>query len=279
MGGYYVRGGLYKIAQALRRLAEERGVSILTGFSVEEIQIRNGRVCGVRGKDGSTVEARSVVANVDPLTAYRNLLKDLPRAQVKARGIEKRELSCSGFVLCLGVKKEFPDLAQHNVFFSGDYREEFEDIFARKVPPRDPTVYVSISAKADPGMAARGGSNVYALVNVPPDDGSFDWESRAGEVRDVILRKLAPHLGDITPFLECEEHLTPRDFAARYGAWRGALYGPASHGPWASFLRPGNRADEIPGLYFAGGNVHPGGGIPLVLLSGKMAAELILSHD
>jgi phytoene desaturase len=215
-----------------------------------------------------------VVCNADALYALRSLLD--PVAVRRARRFLNGEVSLAGFVLLLGVRKRFPALGHHNIFFSADYRAEFRAIFDDQRPAADPTVYVSVSSVTDPVHAPEGGSNMFVLVNAPAIGGGFRWEDEASACRDLVLRTLESHgLDGIDGAVETERMITPSHFARMYNAHRGAIYGLSSNSRMAAFLRPPNRWRGTRGLYFAGGSAHPGGGIPLVLLSGSITAELV----
>ena len=276
-GVWYPQGGIYAIARAFQRRAEELGVEIRTGCAVRQIDVQNGGVTGVTLTDGSHIAASAVIANVDVATVYEKLL---PREAVKPRRVQQLtsvEPSCSGFILLLGVEGEHPDLAHHNIFFSSDYRREFDDIFARGLPPDDPTIYVSITAKTDPDHAPDGCENWFVLVNAPAIDDRFDWATQAAAYREHVLERLAASGVDVRRKIRVEKRLTPVDIERLTGARRGALYGTSSNDKFNALRRPHNRARDVRGLYFAGGTTHPGGGVPMVTLSGKVAANMLLA--
>lgn len=275
-GVWYPQGGIYAIARAFERLARELGVDIRTNCAVREIDVANGRVTGVTLADGSRLAASAVIANVDVATVYERLLS---RDAVDARRVKRLtsvEPSCSGFILMLGVEGEHADLAHHNIFFSSDYRREFDDIFGRGVPPDDPTIYVAITSKTDADHAPRGGENWFVLVNAPALDDRFDWSRSAAAYRDRVLDRLAGYGYDVRNKIRVERMLTPIDLERLTGARRGALYGASSNDRFNALRRPHNRARDVRGLYFAGGTTHPGGGVPMVTLSGKVAATMAL---
>ncbi len=274
-GVWYPQGGVYALAWALARLAQELGVELRTNCAVEQILVKRGRATGVRLADGGLVEAKAVVANVDVATVYDRLLPpEVGAARLKR--LVRFEPSCSGFILLLGVERQFPELAHHNIFFSGDYPREFDRIFRQGLPPDEPTIYVAITAKTDPQHAPPGSENWFVLVNAPALGASFDWQSEAASYRELVLARLAGFGVEVRPHVRFEKILTPLDLADSTGAWRGALYGASSNSRWTAFRRPHNRAKDVAGLYFAGGTTHPGGGVPMVTLSGKVAAELVL---
>jgi phytoene desaturase len=277
-GVWYPRGGVYAIAGALTRLAEELGVEIVTGAPVARIEVDDHRrVRGVTLAEGEFIEAGAVIANVDVTTVYRHLLPPLPAAGSYLRQLEKFAPSCSGFILLLGVAGTQPQLAHHNILFSHNYRREFHAIFEDGVPPEDPTIYIAITSKTDADHAPANCENWFVLVNAPPLSPAFDWRKEAPRYRDLVLVRLAAGGFDVRDHILQEKMLTPLDIHSYTGAWRGALYGPSPNSRWTAFRRPHNRAREISGLYFAGGTTHPGGGVPMVTLSGKVAAEMLLS--
>ncbi len=276
-GVWYPRGGVYTIARALEGLARSAGADIRLNTDVQRIIVRDGRATGVLLAGGETLAADAVLANADSARVYNRLLPQEVAPAKRAQRLGLAPASCSGFMLLLGVAREHPQLAHHNIFFSRDYEREFADIFERDVPPAEPTVYVSISSKTDPEDAPPGCENWYVLVNAPPLGVAFDWRTQARAYRDVVLEQLKRFGIDLAPHIVVERMVTPLDIEAGSRSWRGALYGELFDSPWVAFRRPGSRAGDIKGLYLAGGTVHPGGGVPMVMLSGKLAANAILA--
>jgi phytoene desaturase len=275
-GVWYPSGGIYSIARALVRLARELGVEIRTGCEVQTIEVKAGQVRGVGLADGSKLPAAAVVANVDVATAYEKLLPAPATSRRRLERLRKTEPSCSGFILMLGVRGTHPALAHHNIFFSADYRREFEQIFKDGVPPSQPTIYVAITSKATPEDAPAGCENWFVLINAPALGPAWNWDEQAAAYRDLALEELAGRGFDVRDRIEVEKILTPVDLERLTGARRGALYGASSNSRWAAFRRPHNRAPDVKGLYFAGGTTHPGGGVPMVTLSGRVASQLLL---
>ncbi|MEM6283534.1 MAG: phytoene desaturase, partial [Chloroflexota bacterium] len=185
------------------------------------------------------------------------------------------EPSCSGFIMLLGVEGTYESLAHHNIFFSSDYPAEFKNIFEDGVPPHDPTIYVTATSKTDPNHAPDDCENWFVLVNAPPLGDNYDWGQNAMGYRNLVLDKLAEYGHDVRDSIRYEQILTPVDIEKLTGARRGALYGASSNSKWAAFKRPHNRAPDVTGLYFTGGTTHPGGGVPMVMLSGKSAAQMV----
>ncbi|MBC7810434.1 MAG: phytoene desaturase [Burkholderiales bacterium] len=275
-GVWYPQGGVYAIARALTKLAEELGIEIRTSSPVRKIVVEEEGARGIVLADGTKIAARAVIANVDVATVYETLL---PSESVPARRVQslaQREPSCSGFVLMLGVEGQHEALAHHNIFFSSDYRREFDDIFKRGIAADEPTIYVAITSKTDPSDAPEGCENWFVLVNVPSLSERFDWTSETAAYRERVLARLATFGFDVRGRIRSESMLTPFDLERQTGARRGALYGASSNNRWAAFRRPHNRASDVHGLYFVGGTTHPGGGVPMVMLSGKAATDMLI---
>lgn len=276
-GVLYPKGGIYSVASAMEKLALELGVEIRTGCAVTKIDVKDNRVTGVTLANNANIKAGAVIANVDVATVYEKLIAAPHRTEKRVAELAERERSCSGFVLLLGVEGNYEQLTHHNIFFARDYRREFDDIFEREVPSDDPTIYISITSKSDPDHAPTGHENWFVLINAPALSEKYDWSVNADNYRDHVLEKLAEHGLDVRDKIKTERMLTPVDLEKMTGARQGALYGASSNSRWAAFRRPNNRANDIHGLYFAGGTTHPGGGVPMVTLSGKVAADMLLA--
>lgn len=275
-GVWYPAGGIYRIAEALARLARELGAEIRTGCRVASIQVREGRTRGVRLGDDSFLPAAAVLANVDVATVYGKLLPPSAALRGRLKRLQGVEPSCSGFIMLLGIRGAHPELAHHNIFFSSDYRREFEEVFERGVPPGEPTIYVAITSRVTPEDAPPGGENWFVLVNAPALGAGWDWDAQAAPYRGQVLDHLAARGFDLRGRIAVERILTPVDLERMTGARRAALYGTSSNSRLAAFRRPHNRAPDVQGLYFAGGTAHPGGGVPMAMLSGKVASRFLL---
>ena len=271
-GAYYPQGGMVAITQHLVALAEEKGAQFHFGKKVERIEVQDGRATGL-WVDEQLHQYDRVISNMDVFFTYRKLLADQP---APARTL-RQEKSTSALIFYWGIRRSFPELDLHNIFFSDDYRTEFAHLEQGKVYA-DPTVYVNISQKCDPKDAPEGSENWFTMINVPFDSGQ-DWDAIIAEAREQIIQKLSRILGtDINTLIECEDVLDPRTIESRTGSHLGALYGTSSNNRMAAFVRHANFTNKIRDLYFVGGSVHPGGGIPLALLSAKIVDELILKN-
>lgn len=272
-GSWTIKGGLHVLATALRRLAMDLGVEIHCNSPVAEVNFSSGggAVTGVTLQSGRRIDADAVVVNQDAVAARTgSLLANHPKSAAWRRQYARVEPSGSGFVLLAALDRQHEALASHNVFFSDDYPREFREQFQEKVPLANPTLYVSIPARHDPSMAPLGREGWFVLVNAPSERGQPQWPDDYG---DGLLARLSRRVKGFAPDqVRWRHERRPAWFAENLGAWEGSLYGPSSNNLWAAFRRVPNGGDA-PGLAFAGGSAHPGGGIPLVLLSGRLAAE------
>ncbi len=261
-GGWYVKGGMYEIARALERICREEGVEFRLGQEVKGDELR-GRF-------------DDIVCNQDVLSFQR----DEPAMR---RKIARTDPSISGFILYLGVGRQYSQLSHHNIFFSDDYPAEFRQLFDDRQPADEPTIYVAVHAKADPDRAPPGCENWFVLVNAPAlaPDGRVDWPAIAQEYGDRIIERLETRFGfqGLRGNIRVRRHFTPADFQTRYLAHAGSLYGFASHGVRAAFQRPKLQRVGTDNFHFVGGSTHPGGGLPLVSLSGQMVADKILRRS
>lgn len=271
IGAFYPEGGIYAIARSLARLAAEFGVTFRYNEPVAEILTAEGRVTGLRTAL-NVYDFGQVVSNMDVVPTYRRLL---PRQPAPERALNQPR-SSSALLFYWGITREFPELDLHNIFFSADYEREFQAIFQDKTVADDVTVYVNVTSKKTPGDAPAGHENWFVMVNVPHDQGQ-DWPALAAQTRRIVLRKLSQALGTaIEPLIAAEKVWTPPGIAADTSSFGGALYGSSSNNALAAFLRHPNFSGQLEGLYFCGGSVHPGGGIPLCLLSAKIVSSLII---
>ena len=270
-GGWYLRGGLGTLADALVARCADLGVEIVTDSTVTGIRTAGRRASGVTLADGTQVPADVVVANADALTVYRDLLPN------PARLAQLADRSLAGFVLLLGVRGDTPSLAHHTVFFPSDYDAEFDAVFGapgrRARPAPDPTIFVTRAE--DPSVHPAGHEAWFVLVNAPRQ-GDVDWTAPglADSYADRVLGVMAERGLDVRDRLLWREVRTPADWARDTGAVGGSIYGSSSNGPRAALLRPANRS-PVPGLVLVGGSAHPGGGLPLVAMSARIVAGLV----
>lgn len=271
-GAYFPEGGMYTIVTALVKLAEELGVIFHYNSRVEEVALKNNDAEGII-VNGELKNANVIISNMDVWFTYNRLLKNYPKFHPKK--ILKQERSSSALIFYWGINKQFAQLNLHNIFFSTDYQAEFNHIWKQQDIYNDPTVYLNISAKLKPDDAPVGCENWFTMINVPANTGQ-DWDSLINSARQNIITKLSRLLGeDIAPLITCERILDPRGIESQTSSYQGSLYGTSSNSRFAAFLRHANKSSKIKNLYFCGGSVHPGGGIPLCLLSAKIVSEWV----
>lgn len=269
-GTYFPKGGMHQITLSLYHLAKEIGVDFEFESKVEEIITENNKAVGIK-VNSEILPFDIIVSNADVVPTYRKLL---PKHKAPEK-ILAQPRSSSALIFYWGIRHSFPNLDLHNIFFSEDYQTEFDFIFNKKTVSQDPTVYINITSKDEPTDAPAGCENWFTMINVPSNTGQ-DWDAIIADARTNILKKLSTLLNkDIETLIDYEFVLDPRGIESKTQSYQGALYGASSNNKFAAFLRHPNFKNDIKNLYFCGGSVHPGGGIPLCLLSGKIVSELI----
>ena len=273
-GVWYPMGGTRAVAEALAKLAGELGATLKPASEVTGLAIENGAVTGLRTRDGTT-PYDAVISNMDSVRTYRELVGGVVG---KAYARKKIEPACSGVVLYLGLNKRYEHLNHHDFVFSRNPEEEFDFIYNKGEPAPDPTAYLAAPSSTDPSVAPEGGEALYVLVHTPYLRPHHDWSKMFPAYRQVILDKLkrTANMPDLEERIVVERHLTPQDIHERYKVLNGAIYGLASHGRVMGAFKPGNRSRQVRGLYLAGGAAHPGPGMPMVMMSGWIAAD---AHD
>ena len=274
MGVYYPEGGIYAIADAMGRLMEKMHIRVHLNQPVRQL-IPEGR--SIRGvvTDLGEDHFDHVISNMDVNLFYESLLPD----ERKLKKIRKPEKSSSALIFYWNIQKEFPSLNLHNILFSEDYPREFEYLFTEKQIYSDPTVYIYISSKSVAGDAPRGGENWYVMVNAPENTGQ-NWSQMRREARKNIITKINRVLGtQIQQHIGHEQVYDPPTIESHTASYHGSLYGNSSNGRFAAFNRHSNFSRKYKNLYFTGGSVHPGGGIPLVLSGARIVSEKILKYE
>jgi phytoene desaturase len=270
VGTYFPQNGMYNITQSIFQMAKELGVNFYFNQRVEKIETIGERVCGIF-VGGKFYESDIVVSNADIHPTYKKLL---PHVKAPQKLLEQ-EKSSSALIFYWGIKRNYPELDLHNILFSENYEQEFDCLFKQKTIYNDPTIYINITSKYKKDDAPEGCENWFVMINVPNNCGQ-DWDVLIAAARKSIVAKINRLLStDIESVIEVEEILEPRTIESKTSSFAGALYGNASNNKFSAFLRHKNFSSHIQGLYFCGGSVHPGGGIPLCLNSAKIVAQLV----
>ncbi len=269
-GTFFPQGGMININRRLYELAVAQGVHFHFNSPVDKIEVKEKHAKGICVGD-QFIPADVVVSNMDIYPTFRKLLSDQPQPEK----ILNQERSSSALIFYWGIKKKFPQLDLHNILFSNDYRSEFEEIFGRQNIFADPTIYINISSKEEPADAPEGCENWFVMINTPGDFGQ-DWDQLISEAKTNILAKVKRLLGeDVSRLIISEALLDPLAIQRKTSSFRGALYGASSNSKFAAFWRHPNFSRKIKNLYFCGGSVHPGGGIPLCISSARIVADLV----
>lgn len=270
IGTFFPKGGMIEISKALFKAGKKSGVDYHFNQKVDEIIVEDGAVKGVQA-GAERLIADVVVSNADIVPTYKKLLP-------KTKGPEKtlnQERSSSALIFYWGINKSFAELDLHNIFFSDNYKAEFDAIANGSEIYDDPTIYIHISSKDHSIDAPKGCENWFVMINVPANKGQ-DWDELIVKAKENIISKINRLLSTkIKEHIVEEDYLDPRRIESRTSSFQGALYGASSNNKFAAFLRHPNFSKSIKGLYFCGGSVHPGGGIPLCLLSAQIVSDLV----
>lgn len=269
---WYVDGGMYNLARGLKRLADELGVHFHFKARVAEITKAGRRVERVVTEGGDVFAADFVVSNAEVVPAYRKLLKEGEAFLAK---LAKFEPTCSGLVVHLGVNRTYPQLAHHNVFYSRDQRKHFDTVFRQHRVPDDPTIYLVAPTRTDASKAPPGCDNIKILPHIP-HLGSGATEADYAALKERLLDKLERMgLTDLRKHVIVEDVLTPLDIERMYGSTLGSIYGVVTDWKMNKGFKAPKRSTKYDNLYFVGGSVNPGGGMPMVVLSGQLAADAL----
>jgi phytoene desaturase len=280
-GAWYIRGGMYRLAEALENCARDLKVEFLVDAEVSQITLKGKgafqkpRATGVLIRGGVPLEADVVICNADAIHVWSRLLHT-KRQVAMTRQFDRKPFSSAPFMILWGVKRRYEQLSHQNIFVSSDYVAEFDDLFKKRRPAAEPSISLTISARTDPTQAPAGQDNYFVYVQTPPLEPDHHWDQLKTQYRDLIMEQLEKRgLEKLRDEILCERIITPTDFAHRNHAYRGAIYGHAGHSLSSVWNRPANRSEEVDGLYFVGGSAQPGGGVPFALLSAKRTAEAV----
>jgi phytoene desaturase len=269
-GTFVSEKGMINISKSIFDLAKRNGVKFEFNKLVNEIVVKNNKVVGVK-VNNTVIESDFVVSNMDIVPTYKKLLKK----SYQPKKVLNQERSSSALIFYWGIKKTFKNLELHNILFSNNYKKEFDSIFELGTISDDPTVYINITSKDVVSDAPKESENWFVMINSPNDTGQ-DWNEIIKTVRKNTINKINRTLNiDIESFIEFEKVFSPKTIEKNTQSYLGSLYGSSSNNKMSAFLRHPNFSKHIQNLYFCGGSVHPGGGIPLCLLSAKIVSELI----
>ena len=276
-GLWYVRGGMYNLAKGLGRLMEEMGIPIHLNADVEAIEKAGKRVTGIRMTDGTVHSSDIIVSNMEVIPAYKKLLNEPVSF---TRKLEKFAPACSGIVLHIGTDKPFPQLAHHNFFYSEDQHKHFDTVFHKKQLPQDPTLYVVAPTRTDPSKAPEGCDNIKILPHIPPlEDGSDITHEDYVALKDRCIDKMERcGLTGLRESIVVEDLLTPVDIERMYRSNRGSIYGVVTDWKLNYGFKAPKTSSRYKNLYFTGGSTNPGGGMPMVILSGQQCADRIIKR-
>ncbi|MGI4957270.1 MAG: phytoene desaturase family protein [Janthinobacterium lividum] len=275
-GIFHPRGGHGAIMRAMADAARQMGTKIKLGEPVREILFEGRRAVGVRTDAGIT-KADAVVVNADFLQAMTNLVPNGLRKRWNDRRIGRAKLSCSTFMLYLGIEGRLENLAHHTIYLSEDYRRTLQDVEEGRVPPGEPCFYLQNACVTDPALAPPNHSTLYVLVPVGHErTGGIDWKTEAPKFRRLILDRLCrAGVPDIEKRIVFEKMMTPDDWRDDLGVHRGAVFNLAHSLTQMLQFRPHNRYEDLDGVYLVGGGTHPGSGLPVIFEGARITAKLL----
>ncbi len=275
-GLWYVRGGMYRLAEGLAKLMTELGIKIHLQTDVRAITKTGKKVTGISLADGKNLGFDLVVSNMEVVPTYKKLLGE---SDGFLRKLDKFKPACSGLVIHLGTDRVYPELAHHNFVFSENQHKHFQTVFEKGQLPEDPTLYVVAPTRTDATKAPEGGDNIKILPHIPPlsDDGSIthsDYLALRERVLDKMERTCTP---DLRKHIVTEDFLTPVDIERMYRSHQGSIYGVVSDWKLNRGFKAPKTSTKYKNLYFCGGSINPGGGMPMVVLSGQKVADRIIA--
>ena len=273
-GAFLPKDGMHQITKHLHQLALSLGIEIKLNAHVEKINLQNNKVVGLTS-NGVSYDCDSVLSDIDIHSVYEHLL---PK-EFKPKKLLSQEKSSSAYVFYFGINKEFNELDVHNILFSENYKEEFDCLFNEQKPYHDPTIYINITSKLCKLDAPSNCENWFVMINAPHNT-SKEPITYGSELRKQVLAKINRMLKtNLESYIIEEAVLDPYEIEMQTSSVGGSLYGNASNNKFSAFLRHANFSSSIKGLFFLGGSVHPGGGIPLCLLSAKIVANLFPNQN
>lgn len=275
-GIFHPIGGVNLIANSLAKIINEYGGKIHLNKCVKQILVQNKIANGIILEDGTIEKADHIIINADFAYAMKNLLDEKDRPSFKNKKIENFKYSCSTLMLYLGLKKKY-NIPHHNIFFGSNYKLNVQEIIDGKGIPTDPAFYIQNASITDSSLAPEGKSTIYVLVPVSNLNSNFKWEENKKEIRNYLIKMIEKksELSDLENNIEFEKIITPIDWEKENNVYKGAVFNLGHNIKQMLYLRPHNRFNDIKNLYLVGGGTHPGSGLPTILESGRIAADLI----
>lgn len=273
-GVWFPRGGMFAVTRSVTRLCEDLGVEIRLGAEVDRILVRDGRAEGVELAGGERLDAAAVVSNADLHHTYGTLLAGTPRRHMSDAKLERLEPSSSAFIVHLGVRRRWPGLPHHTIVFGPDFARDLREVFVERLPLTEPSFYVCAPSETDPALAPEGSTTLYLLAPQPALVPGVDWDARArGEGDRLVERAEKACLPGLRDAIVVRRDYTPADFERDYHCRAGSIFGLSARFDQTAFRRPAPRSRDVPGLWLVGGSTQPGGGVPMVILGGKLVAR------
>lgn len=278
-GVWFPRGGVYQIAKAFEKLFLELGGEIRYKHPVDSFQFDGRRITGIYSKD-RFFPAQAVICNQDTGKAFKDLIPEAKRPSAPDKKVDRLDYGCSSLMIYLGVNKKYDDMAHHTVVLPRHFDDVLDDLFKQGVPPAEPAYYICRPTATDSGLAPQGCDVIYLLVPVPHLKQYNRWDKTSVELykNSVLSQVERDYLPGLRQHIELEKVFTPGDFKTAYGIMHGSAFGLSPSFFQSAYFRPRNVSPDIDNLYFAGASTHPGGGIPVVLLSGRLVADEIASR-
>ncbi len=276
-GIYHPIGGVHKITESMAKVVDENGGKIILNKAVKKIIVENKKAVGVLFEDGTEDRGDEIIMNADFAYGMMHLLDEKYRKSWNNKKIENAPYSCSTFMMYLAIDKKYNNLEHHNVFFAEDYKKNVEQIFDDKVLPQDPSFYIQNASKTDDTLAPEGCSTIYVLVPVPNLKSNINWDIEKEKYRELILNQIIKKtdMKDIKDHIIFEKIITPQDFEKKVNVYKGAVFNLAHNISQMLYLRPHNKFEDIDNMYLVGGGTHPGSGLPTILESGRIVADII----
>lgn len=277
-GLWYVKGGMYNLARGLDKLLGDLGVKVRLNSEVGEITQSGKSVTGVTLKSGETLSADYVVCNMEVIPAYKKLLSEPPKFMKK---LEKYKPACSGLVIHLGTDKIYDQLAHHNFFYSKNQNKHFDSVFQQGKIPEDPTIYLVAPTRTDPSKAPEGHDNIKILPHIPPiDPENPHTQEEYMALKERVIDKLERMgLIDLRKHTVVEDVLTPVDIEQMYNSNQGSIYGVVSDWKLNQAFKAPKQSSKYKNLFFTGGSVNPGGGMPMAILCGQKVSDRVVKQE